>query len=262
MTSKVPDMVIVKLKDVLSADLAAESQVFEDPKVVAFKPQIAHYLGSIEAALYFQQLSHWQKYAKRSDGYFYKTAKEMEEETCISEKKQRRCREQLVAIGWLDVKKVMANGSPTYHFKVLVRSLGVLVPTGETPVPIGQNASSITKNTHEKDYTSETRAQALDLHRGFIRHFKVDPDDYSYASNEEKAAMIDKVLKASYRLTPKRLEKVAGRLEDAGYDMCKKAILNLSKSEWHKGKNENEWEADLYEYLFRSYENVEKWATK
>lgn len=121
---------------------------------------------------------------------------------------------------------------------------------------------STIKVSTEKSSLSETqKAQILELHRGYIKHFKVDPDDYSYASKEEKAALIDQAQK-TYRLTDKRVAKAVARLKDCGFDMCRKAIINSAKDDWMKGNNDRGWKMDLYDYLFRSYEQVEKWANK
>lgn len=116
-------------------------------------------------------------------------------------------------------------------------------------------------NTEENTLSETQKKQALELHKGYIKHFKLDPSDYSYASDSEKAQMIEQALKL-YRLTPKRLDKVSARLKDAGFEMCKKAIINSAKSPWNHGENPSGWKMDLYEYLFRNYEQVEKWATR
>lgn len=122
--------------------------------------------------------------------------------------------------------------------------------------------SNIGNNTKKNfSCSDEERAQALELHKGYIRHFKLDQSDYSYASDSEKAQMVEKALK-TYKLTDKRLQKAVARIRDAGFHTCKKAILNVSRSNWHHGENPSGWKMDLYEYLFRNYEQVEKWANK
>ena len=266
-TDTIPDMVIVDKNDDRESD---GSIYFEDLKVIAYKPQIANWLGSIEAAIYFQQLSHWQKYAKRQDGFIYKSAREIEEETCISERTQRRCRDILVRVGWIEVKKVMANGSLTYHFKVLVRSFGVMAPTGKTPIAtgktpiaIGKNASSITKNTHEntQTYGPKEEEQMLALHKGYIKFFKINTDQFNYADPETQNQLIESALKR-YNLTPERIAKLHTRLQDAGFATIKQAIINANKSDWNHGTNPSGWTMDLYKYLLRSYEQVEDWANR
>ena len=101
--------------------------------------------------------------------------------------------------------------------------------------------SNIGNNT-KKNKTGPTpseREQALKLHKGYVRHYKVDRDDYTYASPAERSEMIDKALKL-YKLTDKRLDKAVARLHDAGYEMCKKAIVNAAAEEWTHGDNKRE----------------------
>lgn len=110
-------------------------------------------------------------------------------------------------------------------------------------------------------YSAEEKEQALKLHKTYIRLFKVDSDDLAYADQEQKLTLLRKAL-ANYKLTDKRLSKVVPRLRDAGYDMCHAAIVNAAKNPWNHGENDRAWKLDLYDYLFRNYEQVEKWANQ
>jgi hypothetical protein len=116
-------------------------------------------------------------------------------------------------------------------------------------------------NIINKKYTPAEQKQALDLHMGFIRHFKLDIDDYQLSDSQRQKELLDKAAR-SYKLTDKRLIKTIARLRDAGFEMCKLAIINAAKDPFNHGENDRHWELDLYDYLFRSYENVEKWANK
>lgn len=118
-----------------------------------------------------------------------------------------------------------------------------------------------TDKVNTNKYTDEEKAQALELHKGFVKLFKLDHDNLQFLTDDERAQAFDTALKG-YKLTDKRMSKTVARLRDAGFDMCKKAIGNMDKSPWHHGDNPNNWKADLYEFLFRNYEQVEKWATK
>jgi hypothetical protein len=64
----------------------------------------------------------------------------------------------------------------------------------------------------------------------------------------------------TYKLTSKRKAKIQSRLRDAGKEMLEMAILNTSKSNFHRGDNDRGWQADL-DFIIRSYEQVEKLAT-
>lgn len=242
--------------------------VMEETIVIAYRPGVAKYLGSIEAAIFFQQLSHWSQYVKRQDGFFYKSAIEIEQETCISERTQRRCRKMLIELGWIDARKEMANGHPTYHYRVNVKATSVIFPTGKTPVPTGnlpvptsKNASSITLDNNIISYGPNEEDHMLALHKGYIRFFKINTDEYDYADSDTRDKLIESALKR-YKLTPERKAKLHTRLQDSGFSTIKKAIINANKSDWNHGKNPSGWTMDLYKYLLRSYEQVEDWANR
>jgi hypothetical protein len=97
------------------------------------------------------------------------------------------------------------------------------------------------------------------LHNGYVKLFKL-PDDYSYRTESERAQIFTDAVK-KYKLTPKRQQKALARVRDAGYEMCKQAIKNAAENPWNKGQNPSGWTADLYDYIFRSYEQVEKLAS-
>lgn len=88
-------------------------------RVIAFHPEIARELGSIPAALLFQQIHYWSQRSTREDGFIYKTMREIEEETYLTRDQQNRARKLLVKLGWLEVKNKKANGVPTLHYKPL-----------------------------------------------------------------------------------------------------------------------------------------------
>ncbi len=49
--------------------------------------------------------------------FIWKSKKDIEDETTLTRDQQDRIRKQLVQKGWLEVKKLRANGAPTLHFK-------------------------------------------------------------------------------------------------------------------------------------------------
>lgn len=88
-------------------------------KPIAFYPQLAQELGSIEAAIYYQQLYYWSDKGYLEDGWIYKTKKEIEEETTIPARTQDRIRARLEEMGWLEVRIAKVKGAPTTHYKCL-----------------------------------------------------------------------------------------------------------------------------------------------
>lgn len=126
--------------------------------------------------------------------------------------------------------------------------------------------SNIGNNTKKENISSDLTKQQKDeitkIYKLWLIRMKIDPAIRLSGTPEEKH---DAFLEASksYRLTQKRRDAIARRLNDAGYDMIVRAISNLSLSPFHRdGDNDNGWKADLADFLLRSYEKVEEWASK
>lgn len=96
-------------------------------KVIPVFIDVSRALGDdIEAAMFFQQCCYWAERATRTDGFFYKTKDEFKEETTLSIDKQDRIRIKLVNLGWLEVKRLKANGAPTLHYRP-VKSVEIVI---------------------------------------------------------------------------------------------------------------------------------------
>lgn len=116
-------------------------------------------------------------------------------------------------------------------------------------------------NIIKEKYTKEILEQIEKLYTGYVLYFKVDQDDYKLSDDNRKAELLARA-KNRYKLTDKRKAKLATRIKDNGYDNVKQAIINCSKSDWHRGTDpKSNWYAQL-EWICQSYEKVEEWATK
>lgn len=69
---------------------------------VAYYPELAHAVGGIAPALFFQQIAHWQ--GKNPDGWVFRTQEELEKELAMSPKVQAAARKHLVERGVLEEK--------------------------------------------------------------------------------------------------------------------------------------------------------------
>jgi hypothetical protein len=76
------------------------------------------YTGTLEAGLLLSQLIHWTPRARRKDGFIYKSFPEWYEEIFLSAHKIKKAAELLKDKGVLDMKKEMANGSETWHYRL------------------------------------------------------------------------------------------------------------------------------------------------
>lgn len=113
-----------------------------------------------------------------------------------------------------------------------------------------------------KVISKEKSDQINKLYTGYLLHFKLPVDHPALSDPDYKTKMLDDA-KKQYRLTDLRKRKLATRLDDCGYDMIKMAIINCSKSDWHRGDDPKSggWYAKL-EWLCSSYEKIEDWSSR
>lgn len=135
-------------------------------RVVAFHPQIANAIGSIYAALLWQQIYYWQKLSKREDGFVYKSAADIKLETAVNTYQQRKARALLLEKGLLEEKKIHAHGVPTIHYRVNVLRMQelLILPPSKNAFCEGEKMhfatveKSLTKNTPKTTTNSKPAA--------------------------------------------------------------------------------------------------------
>jgi len=124
-------------------------------KPIVFFPQVAKVLGGINEALFWQQCYYWNDKTKRTDGFFYKTIAEFQEETFLTPYQQRKVRERLIELGVLEEKRIKANGAPTMHFRVNTSVIEKLISDSEETslsnvkklnIPLTENTTETTTN--------------------------------------------------------------------------------------------------------------------
>lgn len=75
-------------------------------------------LEDYTTAAFLNQLVYWSDRTKRTDGYFYKSHKEWQDEMCLSRYQVDRAINKLKKLELLEVVKKKANGAPTLHYKL------------------------------------------------------------------------------------------------------------------------------------------------
>ena len=91
---------------------------------VAFRPEWVEELGDMQMAVFFQQIHYWSDKGKLPDGWIFKTIEDFEYETTLTKDQQKRCRERLVSLGFIEVSKRKALfgdsvGAPVLHFRII-----------------------------------------------------------------------------------------------------------------------------------------------
>lgn len=84
-------------------------------RTVAYHPDLATALGSIPAAIILGQLLYWHGKQADKDGWIMKTAKELEDETAVTERQQENVRQILVSSGAVEFERRATPAMPFYR---------------------------------------------------------------------------------------------------------------------------------------------------
>ncbi len=120
---------------------------------IAFHPPLSRALGSIEAAIYLQQLYYWRDKGSREDEFIYKTKDEIEEETTLTRRQQDPIRKKLERLGVLETKLLKANGTPTLHYRLNIGRLNELLGVATTKIRNVQNVPTQSCNRDDSKHT-------------------------------------------------------------------------------------------------------------
>lgn len=149
---------------------------------IAFNPAFKKITGRTSAAVWLSQIYYWSKRTNDPNGWFWKTAKECQEETGLTDNEQKTAREICVKLGVVEEK---LKGVPaTMHYR-LIKSrmyelLGVQFPTEqETEIPVKQETTfpqngepvsdrvvNINRNTETTPETTQTNEFPVDWKLG------------------------------------------------------------------------------------------------
>lgn len=226
-------------------------------KPIAFYPDLAIALGGISEAIYYQQLYFWGDKGKRSDGFIYKSKKEIQDETTLTRDQQDRIREKLVKGGWLEVKNLKANNAPTLHYKTLreitfsISGKPANPKSGNVANQIsGKPANLITETTTEN--TTERVEASSTVSRDLIQ-FMVEEYKKIKGFNEVKGW--DKVNFPRHGKEAKQIiEMLKANFTDMDDEETKKEILRCLKEfvQW-ENKTKLSWQLSTVVKKFGEY---------
>jgi len=181
-------------------------------KTIAFNPELVKIFGDVEKALFIQQLVFWNDKGKREDGFIYKTADELQEETGLTRYQQKRCRDFFKTTGTLEEKLKKANGVPTLHFRINEQKLQQIIDEYEnglvdnsnlkklqnpfatnlqTQIAVSNN--SITENTTENttENNKDFSATKKTLRRGISSDLKEEKKEERSSPGKKKETAHD-----------------------------------------------------------------------
>lgn len=106
----------------LIKSVSGQSNILTIPRVY-----ISLLNGDINAALLLNQIIYWSDRSSRSDGWFYKSYKEWEEEIGMSQFQVNRAAKKLKELNIIETKRKKANNAPTIHYRLNFRLLTNLI---------------------------------------------------------------------------------------------------------------------------------------
>lgn len=122
--------------------------------------------GDLTTAILLNQIVFYSDKSKRTDGYFYKSHKEWQEEICLTKRQVSYSTAKLKELGLVETKLMKANGAPTLHYKLdydkLVDWIVTNCNNGKSQnVTIDSNnmSQSLTENTTETTTKKKTFCQ-------------------------------------------------------------------------------------------------------
>ena len=101
----------VELRNILRK-MSGQDSVITIPKIYI------DFTGDLTTAAILNQLVFYSDKGKRSDGFFYKSYKEWEEETGLTKRQVSYSIGKIKELGLVETKLKKANGSPTIHYKL------------------------------------------------------------------------------------------------------------------------------------------------
>lgn len=236
-------------------------------KPIAFYPQLARELGDIESAIFYQQIYFWSDKGSREDGFIYKTCKQIEEETTLTRRQQDRIKDNLVKMGWLEIKLVKVKNAPTLHFKPLVSMDLICTKRTNGIVQKVQN-----QDLHERDKSSiqrlpESTTGAVGTAR--VGKFKKQPIPITRAESSDLVARLDEKFGAApyidligaYLTRRKAVFETKEAFNEAVRRHTKPAKLlveNFSKNEIIRGMDEAERKFEMDWTLETCYKQITK----
>ncbi|MCQ6531117.1 conserved phage C-terminal domain-containing protein [Bacillus mycoides] len=94
------------------------SQISGQENIVVVPKLFVKLTGDLTTAILLNQIVFYSDKSKRTDGYFYKSHKEWEEEICLTKRQVSYSTAKLKEMGLVETKLMKANGAPTLHYKL------------------------------------------------------------------------------------------------------------------------------------------------
>lgn len=120
--------------------------------------------------------------------------------------------------------------------------------TGDTQVTTNKNDKNVKNDKKDKN----KKENIVPVETGTAQ------SNWKPEYGERYIEAFNRLFNRKYQLTPTRVKKLRLRFNTFTPAQMTTALVNLSRSKFHQGKNDNGWTADP-DFLIRSDEQVDKW---
>lgn len=233
-------------------------------RAAAYHPKMRKLTGSVTSAIFLELFLCWTGSEKSQDGWIYKTAEEIEEETGLSYEEQKTARKRLKTLGFIDEKYQRLNHR--MYFRVNKENCDIVWSE-----LFSRTRESLDGERGNSSLDEQGNPSFDPIYKDLPRSNPQEMD--SEANNKKKKINYQPILQAweehcvplglpkPIKITPKRKERLKACASDPDWmGILDEAIAALVENPFNLGDNDRDWKADI-DYLIRpgkAFELVEK----
>lgn len=185
------------IRELLSR-ISGQDNTFTVPRI------FVEYTGDLTTAVLLNQIVFYSDKSKRTDGYFYKTYKEWEENVCLTERQVRYSINKLKEKGVVETKLMKANGSPTVHYKLLfdkfVESILTFCQNRTEQIVsiqsdnLSETLTEITTETTTEKKIKKTKTKTKPLKKEYAEFVKMTDSEFSKLVEKYGESLTNKMI--------------------------------------------------------------------
>lgn len=221
------------------------SQISGQENIVVVPKLFVKLTGDLTTAILLNQIVFYSDKSKRTDGYFYKSHKEWEEEICLTKRQVSYSTAKLKEMGLVETKLMKANGAPTLHYKLdydkLVQWIVTNCNNGKSQnVTIDYNnmSQSLTEITTET--TTETTTEITTLKDNMPSDQKERSKD-CIPYEDIVSYLNEQAGKSFQHKTAKTRSLIKARFKDGFTIDDFKRVIDIKTAQWLKDSHMNQY---------------------
>ncbi len=217
------------------------SQISGQENIVVVPKLFVKLTGDLTTAILLNQIVFYSDKSKRTDGYFYKSYKEWEEEICLTKRQVSYSTAKLKEMGLVETKLMKANGAPTLHYKLdydkLVQWIVTNCNNGKS-----QNVTIDSNNMSQSltEITTETTTEITTLKDNTSSDQKERSKD-NVPYEDIVSYLNEKVGKSFKHKTAKTRSLIKNRFKDGFTINDFKQVIDIKAAQWLTDSNMSQY---------------------